>query len=597
MSATACRIELRQGGATIARVDVDGRELPKRVELDATIPAQRPIEVRLTRGTVDGRPPATRGEVRIGESLQLVLRPGQAEGGALITSLGEEYGEVLLDYVELDGAEGPVEIASLRFEIEPAESIRALYDQLVTDLERIHVGLARDVVGRSRQRTGFGRRTPRASRPEEDCELLERTLRRLTDALERIQVQPVSAIARDVVRDRWRPGDRLASDAASTLLQDPDTVVVDGQLRRLGRVRLSRSRPTLDIPEHRAMRSELEDLARRARRVARHCQLCIDRLAEERRRWGGERADGSSVFQLEHRPRMRRYSEVAERAHGLADAFVRLRRRASFLDDVGASRSGLAPTPLFRNGRGYREAYQALVEARRAAAPLVAGDEFGVQLRSLSRLFEYWCFVQVVERLRGWFGTPEPWATYRITDEIWRPDLRSGQWFRFAAADGIAVRVHYEPDIVPADWVGDTEVPYRASLSNAPLRPDVLVEVLADGAPARALVLDAKSRASFGRDDLFEPTDYRSRIFDPRDGTQPVRQVFLLHRDERVGPLENLPRYLAGTAGTIDSSVIGAVALLPWSGDDLTRVLRRFLVLAAGPLDVLAEDPGVPQAV
>ena len=46
--------------------------------------------------------------------------------------------------------------------------------------------------------------------------------------------------------------------------------------------------------------------------------------------------------------------------------------------------------------------------------------------------------------------------------------------------------------------------------------------------------------------ELGRVTDYGRLVFDPRTGRQPVRQVFLLHRDRRSRPVTNIPHYLQG---------------------------------------------------
>lgn len=580
-------LTLRQHDRELVRVRIARSGEPVRVFVPTAVSSTAPLALSVVRTAAV----ALRGEIRIGDELHLVVKPGQVSASTTIPPLREDFGEVVLQYRELDpeDLDAVAVLCEVCFEVDAPKAIQTLYERLVADLERVHLGLAREVMGRTRHAAGFGRNDPQLARPEEHCQALETVLDRLDPALARIQRQPVHAITRDVVRDRWRPGDRLAADATRTLLQEPDTVVIDGRLRQVGRIRVRRSRPSLDVPEHRILRHELEDLGRRALRIVRHCTRCIEQLGEEQRRWGGARADGSSVFQVEHLPRVRRYERLAGQASALADRFARLRFRSDFLDGAGPARTPLRPTPLFLNGPGYREAYRALRDGRRSAAPLVSGDEFRIHFRSLSRLFEYWCFIEVVERLRTWLGKSAPGDEYEVIDDTYRPDLRPGQSFRFDLADGGRVIVHYEPDIVPVDWAGSGHHRFRATLSTAPLRPDVLVEVERPDEPPIALVLDAKSTSRFENEALWRPTDYRARIFDPQTGTLPVRQVFFVHRDQAAPDLENLPGYLAGTRSGRDASIIGAVACLPWSRNRLAQVLRRFLLTHAGPLGDLEE--------
>ncbi|MBK8974435.1 MAG: DUF2357 domain-containing protein [Planctomycetes bacterium] len=573
-SSSSSELVLEQGGRTLCRVAHDGGVAAVRAVTDTLVEAGVPLAVEVRRGSR-----ASRGVVEVGDEVALVLRPQQDKGAALVTSLRDDFGEVVVRYVESDPAdpESRSVLIELAVELRGDDALHALFEALVEELENVHVGLAREVLGRTAVGVGVARRSPRLARPEEDCQLLERVFAALDDALARIQRQPAGAIARATVRDRWRPGDRLAPAATAGLLADPDTVFVAERPVRVGRVRMRRSRLTRDVPEHRMLRRALEDLAWRARLVARHCQHCAERVLDQRRRWGGARTDGDSVFDSEHRPRLRRYEFLEQRALELADRFGELLRRTDFLAAIGRARSALRPTPLFLNGAGYRDAYAALCEAERSAAPLVSGEEFRIHFKSLSRLYEYWCFVVVVETCRAWFGDPVPYAAYDVVDEVYRPALAPGQVFRFALADGATLGVHYEPDIVPDGWVRAGHPRLRASLSTAPLRPDVLVELLRPGEPAAALVLDAKSTPHFDRDALWKPTDYRARIFDAVDGTQPVRQVFFLHRGAGLADLENLPGYLAGARGDRHASILGAVACTPLDRDRVQRVIRRFL--------------------
>src|SRR5262245_46124516 len=91
-------------------------------------------------------------------------------------------------------------------------------------------------------------------------------------------------------------------------------------------------------------------------------------------------------------------------------------------------------------------------------------------------------------------------------------------------------------------------------------------------------------RGNTNRHHLF--ADYARQVFEPRTWRQPVRQVFLLHRDRRATPLTNLPRYLQGQALEPDVVILGAVPCVPEQvntiPDALARVLDRFLETYAG---------------
>lgn len=524
----------------------------------------------------------------VGSDVELALAPGQSEASATVTSLAEEHGEVLFTYRELDPGdlEAQTVLLSLAVELVPAPELVELHERLVAELEAVHAGLARDVLGRSTRRAGEVRGLPRLVRPEEDLQRLERLHGMLDAAVERIRRQPARAMTHEVVRAPWRPGDRLVPGAISSALRESEARVERGRLASVGRVALLRRGLTEDIAEHRLMKQGLERLSRRARQLARACSRSAALFERDEERWGGRGRSGRSVYETDALPRRRQLERFSERALELASRFDALRRRAEFLDACGRARTPLRPSPLFVNGPGYRQAYLALREAERNAGPLVSGEELRIHFRSLSRLYEYWCFVQVVELCRRLYGAPEPHASYELVDDVYRPDLRPGQRFRFVVRAGeealAELVVHYEPDLLPADWAADSDLPYRAALSDAPLRPDVLVEWIPSEGERALLVLDAKSTRRFDRDDLWRPTDYRTRLFDPETGRQPVRQVFFLHRGASVGVLENLPGYLRGQRGDASSSVLGAIPCLPGRLEPLERVVTRFVGLQLG---------------
>ena len=116
-----------------------------------------------------------------------------------------------------------------------------------------------------------------------------------------------------------------------------------------------------------------------------------------------------------------------------------------------------------------------------------------------------------------------------------------------------------------------------AAFVSAPLRPDVVIEVGSEDGPPALLALDAKSTRRFHREVLFQVSDYRGLVHDPRTGHQPIRQLFLLHADLGARPVSNLPGYLEGRLPPRDSSVLGAVPCLPGETRHLERVIDRFL--------------------
>ena len=579
-SSNSYELIVRQHGRLIGIVAAGEIDPNARASAAEEVEADAPLAIGVSRPAGS----RTLGRVRVGDAVLLVLQAGQSSMEVVTGALREEYGEATLVYEEAvpDDPGRGYPLLELTVALHARPETEALYERLVADLEAVHAGLAQDVVSRTTHRGALGRGPVVAIRPEADVERLSRLHDALSRALKRIGSQPSTALVHEVRRGRWRAGDLLRPSAVGLVARETGTVVVEGRVRALGTVQIDRTRSTTDTPEHRQIREGLRRLEARSRAVARHCRRMADLYLADRARWGRDRDFESSVFAKRALPRVRALEEFEERATSLADDFRRLVGAFAFLVGAGPVRARLSPTPIFVNRPGYREAYAALRETERTAGILVEGEEVRLRYRQLSTLFEYWCFIKVVEIVRHQpgMGAPEPRDAVEVIDDVYRPELAPGQSFRFPYGRGRSVTVSYEPDFPPHEWKTLAAHPFRAALSEAPLRPDVTVQIDREGEPPTILVLDAKSHGRFDSKTLWETTDYRSRIFDPTTGHQPVRQVFLLHRDASAAPLVNLPGYLEHRTGDSHSSLLGAVAFLPERTDAARRVIERFLGLS-----------------
>ncbi len=577
-SSSSFEIALRQSGRLLGQVRAADHELPKTGAADASAEPDAPIDLTVSR-------PAgatTRGLVRLGGELVLVLQPGVATASSRVTSLLDDYGEARFRYeeVEPDDVDGTEPCLELRLEVKGRPETVALTERLVAELEAVYVGLAQDVVSRTTHRRAESRPEAAILRPERELERLSLLEKEFAGALARIGAQPSTALVRVVRRERWRPGDHVRPSRVGEIARDPEAAFRGGRLASLGRAPVARSRLTTDIAEHRHIRAALGRISRRARSIAEHCSRSAALLEKDEARWGGERRLEPTVFEQRYLPRIREFRRLADRAAEIRAGLATLVSSHAFVRMASPPRSRPEPTPTFLNRAGYREAYRALSETARLSGALVAGDEIVLRYRSLSSLYEFWCFVAVVRLLTGILGRPEGEASFELVDEVFRPELAPGQSFRFAS-DGARVEVTYEPDFPPLGRRSSAR--FRAALASAPLRPDVTVTYEAEGRLPLILVLDAKSGGRFSREWLFTVRDYRSLVHDPETGHQPVRQVFLLHRDLGSSAVCNLPGYLEGRFGGAANSVIGAVPMAPGREDDARRVLLRFLEVAAGP--------------
>jgi hypothetical protein len=582
-SSSFYELTVSQKSEVIARARRESGDSSANVEVLGELDPRQPALVRLARSA--NLPNGA--EVWSGPTRLLELAAGSELTDGEV-HLRDDWGEIafslreVADETRLDEPTSPSEMIELFVPVVSRPEVRRAAEAMIADLERIHTDLARDVAGRSTIRRSLGIPGARMLDTESELERLEALRTRLAIGLARIGRQPSRAIHREMRRERWRAGDRLDSRTVNQLASSGQ-LALDQPAPAPGAVLVSRRRLTFDITEHRYIKDAVRRLGRRARSIASHCERAEALIEGEAARWG--RSIGARrVFDERYAPRQRRWAHLASEATSLERSYQALESQHDYLAEASAPRGPIRPTPLFLNRPGYRETYRALVEAFQASGVVVDGEELRIRIRNLWELYEYWCFIRVVEVFREWLGQPEPYATYQLVDDVYRPDLKSGQSFRFRWRSGF-VRVTYEPEILPEAFRSESPLPIRAALSTAPLRPDILIEA-STGDTGYMLVLDAKSTSLFDLRRLWEPTDYRSRIFEPATGRQPVRQVFFLHRSEDVPALESLPGYLDGERGDTENFIIGAVTCVPAETELLEKVLRRFLEISGGGLHV-----------
>jgi len=538
--------------------------------------------------------------VRLGNEILSVAGEGVAElRPAAQPWFLNEFGEGLLvveeerDPAEDPYAEAPfVPLFRILFRVRARPRVERDYRVMLEELERVHVAIAGDVLGRThipRERGVSGARPLHASELVGELEGIER---RLSAAVDRIARQPSTALARERRQSRWRPGDRadrgLVAALARAGVQPPGAGVAASSTTVLPVLRVQRPVSTTDIPEHRHIAEGLRFLARRAARIADRCRATASSYRAAEARWGRRGMATSSAFEERDLPRAWAMDELAERSDRLAAAFRFLLDRSAFLARAGPPRTAFGPTPLFLNRPAYREAYLALRTARDQLGMLVDAGSVSMSLRNLATLYEYWCFIRVVESVRRRFGPvvgeADDLSFAQVYDDVYRPELRPGQRVEFDGGVLGRVVVLYEPDFLPVRAAREKGVRYAASLTRSPLRPDIVVEV-DRGDASHLLLLDAKSTDAFTMDHLRSIVDYLIQIHETRTGRQPARQLFLLHRDSKASVACSLPGYLAGrTAGT-DALIKGALPASPSRvGADLSElenVLDRFFETVA----------------
>ncbi len=529
--------------------------------------------------------PAARWRLKLGTEPIGDMPPGTRE---LVTArtawLHNEFGECPLALEqEISAGRGRFEtLFELDLQVVPRPEVVRDYKVMIEDAARVHEGLAHDVLGRGKHRRGLSRRAISRLDPAGTLKHLERIGIRLTAALRNIARQPSTALDRSITVARYRGGDRVDSNTIRSMARDPATrVAAGGRALAMGKVAVRRSSLSEDLPEHRHIAETIRNLAQRALAVGRYCRQAADLIRAHEIDRGMEQEGKTSVYAQRDLPRVETFEELEAEAHRLAGRFQQIVRSHRFLEGAGPPRTAFGPTPVFLGRPAYREVYRLLLDAITPLGLLVDGSSIRLAYRNLATLYEYWCYLRTVGCLREKYGTSKSRGSFRVIDEIYRPELTPGQQFRFEAGHEVTVVATYLPTFLPWKAAQARCKDFGATLTREALRPDITIEVRRRGRVPVMMVLDAKSTEHFTPARFREMSDYGRQIVDPRSGYQPVKQVFLLHRDRSSRPLANLPGYLAGRSIAPDTQVLGAVPCIPEYVNTATQglqlVLDRFL--------------------
>lgn len=334
------------------------------------------------------------------------------------------------------------------------------YARMLRELQEFFAALALEYL-RTTHQLGS---TQRAARPTslEWLTLLRYLAERLENALRHIAERPRRGLVREerlVRTERVRRVDaalraqvrRGAGAGARRRLEDGLVV------RR--RLHSQRAEPTLDTPEHRWLRSQLEQIHRKAR------DLRLDLAA---------RAHHAALPGMD--------PDRAERELGeLEGRLARALRLDPFVEACGPPPAGYASLQLL-HAPGYREAYRACLllalGLRIHDGPLRPG------IKELDTLYGYWSYVTLLREVSQATGQPVPPAEFFAV----RPQglvvrLRAGQQSQaqFAQPGGRKVTVTYQP-----------ELPLPAWMPGAP--PGAMLSLVDPRWPTTHLLLDTRYR-------------------------------------------------------------------------------------------------------
>lgn len=333
---------------------------------------------------------------------------------------------------------------------------------------------------------------------------------------------------------------------------------------------------------------------------------------------------GPTLYESVDRPRIDRLRAAADKAARLEEDLSRAERLPVVV--------GLRPvfqlpeTPVFDNVRPYHE-FQVQMKRYLRSSLLFLDEGFEERIKSTSRLFEQWVFLQICTAFRAaGLGCEDFRGLMRaVSRQRFTLDLMRDTRLTFYVEDTVAIRVRYEPWILPVASARERrESVYRGHSGDTPWSPDILIEVLRGDREQRAeppaveyaVVIDAKyskriEERHWGR------TEKYLQIRATQTGRQVVKQVWLAYpgpdgvecrdaavtwtargpdclRDETIqGTLGLLPPTVAVADGTHDDGTV--LTLAPTAVAFVNGLLAYLGLEQSGP-DVRGRFAGSPSA-
>ena len=440
------------------------------------------------------------------------------------------------------------------------------YEQLLADLQSVLTGLVLEHL-RATYQLGVAFHAPRPTELEWML-LLRHVAGDLERALGKIAARPVRGLTREL---------RLVSATR--------TRRIDAALRSA--IRRGRGRGTsVPLDEGGAVR------ARVAQRVSRTTHDTLEHrwFAEQLRQC--RRKVGDLLRDARARPVNRRRTQLIAELAALERQLARLSRLELFTGVTAPAPPGFASLQL-TGAPGYRTAYRCCMALRLGLR--IEGGPFQLSLKDVGDLYEYWCYVSVLQIVAEETGA-------RLSARDLVVVQRTG--IRVDLARGRTTRVAFRPsDADPAQVDREIVVTFNPRFAGGDMliaqQPDILVTLRERDWPAMHLVLDAKYRVDASEKYLAAndvpgpPQDainvlhrYRDAIIDraaddgprdPRDtGARPWRSVV-----EAVALFPSASSAEAFRASrlwqAIDRISIGAIPLLPGNDALLREWLRNAL--------------------
>ncbi|RJP33369.1 MAG: hypothetical protein C4547_12350 [Phycisphaerales bacterium] len=418
------------------------------------------------------------------------------------------------------------------------------YQCMARDMEKLNRGLLLDLYGKSRRTEDL--RLSREGRAyhsrDEEVTAIEGVLERLGELLSIIACRPASGVRSTPQHQNYWGHERLAPQAIVALSQRG---VAPSGVERPLRTRTWRRVESFDIPEHRVIRAFLDVLMKRGAYCARAAREHIRAITAERGLRDVRFGDGPTIYESVDEPRIARLLDAvrrADRSVARAAALAAL----PFLQDAAARfvpiRGG-----AFQRSAAYRTTLDVIRRFLIEHAFAYEGEELLAVTKLTSRLFEQWCYFQIVEAFRGCGLELREW-TDALRDSLrsrFIVDLDRGVTFEGTIAQELRLRFRYEPWILgrrSAEQMGETLC--RGGETDVAWCPDVVIECMrrerGDWRPVYAIVLDCKYTATLTAQHWSDTSKYLE-IRCTRNLRQVVKQLWLIAPASRGGIVSEDP--------------------------------------------------------
>jgi hypothetical protein len=383
----------------------------------------------------------------------------------------------------------------------PSKAGEAGYAKMSRDVAELSRALLSDLYGKSTllQDVRSSRRSKGLRNPLEELHGLEKAINEAERVLRLISAHPSSRIESLIAPRRLRGDERLTPRGLSHIARRGQGIGGDRTLL------VETKRETFDIAEHRALAHAIESIAMRAQACRRAFAAKIEEI-EASRAYRDVRFQPNepSLFETDDVPRLTRLSEAIRRCDVVTDTARGIRLHPLIRHIKSAAIAG--QSRLFLQSAEYRRAFRLIRALSGSELVGFEGSDFSVRSKETWRLFEQWCYLEVVEAFRRAGAELAEW------DDGLRAHLQSRfvlDFKRGMAFDGRIhakhrLRIRYEPWILGEREAKDAGESLFRGRSGAAWSPDIAIELQrTDGSrwsTVYAIILDAKYSRRVGDD-------------------------------------------------------------------------------------------------